>query len=249
MIHAGNSTGFGLALVAALLLGLRHGSDYDHIAAITDLGSAERQPWRAMRLGLLYAVGHAITVLLLGVLVILFRVSLPARLDDWTQPIVGVTLLVLGIYVLQTSFFGEEHGHTHVRSRFLLLADGVLWCIWRVRRALGDDSAERRRVSLQGISPRTTVLVGVIHGIGAETPSQLMLFLIAANLGGICKGLLGLGTFIVGLFVMNAVICAVTAGLLRLSVDRKPRMQLVAGASAAYSIVLGAIFLIGPWLH
>src|SRR5512143_676347 len=69
------TTAFGLALVAAFLLGLRHGADYDHIAAITDLGSSERRPAGAMRLGLLYALGHAVTVFVLGMAVIRHRAS------------------------------------------------------------------------------------------------------------------------------------------------------------------------------
>ena len=41
-------------------------------------------------------------------------------------------------------------------------------------------------------------MVGVIHGLGAETPTQILLFLMAANLGGTAAGLLGLLMFILG---------------------------------------------------
>jgi len=41
-------------------------------------------------------------------------------------------------------------------------------------------------------------MIGVVHGLGAETPSQLMIFLLAANLGGIAKGFIGLAMFIGG---------------------------------------------------
>ena len=236
----------GLALLAAFLLGLRHGSDYDHIAAIGDLATAEQQPRRAMKLGLLYALGHALTVLALGVAVISFRVALPKSTDTWSEQLVGLTLLVLGVYVLYTSVFGN--GHTHPRSRFMLLADGYLYLVWRAKRALGIES-ERQRLSLGGISPATSVLVGVVHGVGWETPTQLMLFLLAANLGGVTQGLLGLAAFIVGLFAMNALLCAAAAGLMKVSAGKRPRLQFVAGASAAYSIGLGCFFLAAPWLH
>jgi cytochrome c biogenesis protein CcdA len=242
------STAFGLALVAAFLLGLRHGSDYDHIAAITDLGSAEREPGRAMRLGLLYALGHAATVLVLGLAAILFRVSLPERIDRWSQQVVGLTLLGLGVYVLYASVFGTEE-HAHPRSRFRLLADGLLYCGWRVRRMFVADDRPRPRLELQGVSPRASVVIGIVHGVGAETPTQVMLFLLAANLGGVTRGVLGLAAFLVGLFAMNALLSAATAGLLRVSGGKRPRLRLVAGASAAYSIVLGCLFLAGPWLR
>ena len=50
------------ALGSCLLLGLRHGFDYDHLAAISDI-TAVQQNWRSgLRLGMTYALGHAFTV-------------------------------------------------------------------------------------------------------------------------------------------------------------------------------------------
>jgi high-affinity nickel permease len=51
-----------LALLSAAILGFRHGFDYDHIAAISDITSVQTDRWRGMRLGLLYALGHAAMV-------------------------------------------------------------------------------------------------------------------------------------------------------------------------------------------
>ena len=56
-------------------------------------------------------------------------------------------------------------------------------------------------------------MIGVVHGLGAETPSQLMIFLLAANLGGVGKGFIGLAMFIAGLLVMNTVMTASAVGL------------------------------------
>ena len=53
---SGAGTGLQLALLSAALMGFRHGFDYDHIAAITDITSVQVNPKRAMRLGLLYAL-------------------------------------------------------------------------------------------------------------------------------------------------------------------------------------------------
>ena len=53
--------GWGL-LIAALLLGLRHGIDWDHIAAITDISATQRSWRRGVLLGSLYAAGHALVV-------------------------------------------------------------------------------------------------------------------------------------------------------------------------------------------
>ncbi len=237
-----------LALVSAGLLGLRHGIDHDHIAAISDIASAEACPRSAMRLGLFYAAGHAVTVAVLGISVIAFQRSLPAGLDDRLGQVVGATLLLFGIYVLAAAALRGPDEPARLRSRALLLLDAICWLEWRVRRAFGSQAA-RRRLGSEKITARSTTVLGIVHGIGAETPSQLLLFLLAANLGGVGKGLLGLAAFLAGLFVMNAVLCAAVAGLIGVSVHRPRQIRLVAHLSAAYSIGVGACFIALPLLH
>src|SRR5215831_9978685 len=104
---ADTSSSLQVALVSALVLGLNHGFDYDHIAAITDIASVQTNRWRGMRLGLLYALGHAATVALLGSAVILFQLSLPRGMDRIAERLVGITLLILGVYVLGSLFRGN----------------------------------------------------------------------------------------------------------------------------------------------
>ena len=88
-------------------------------------------------------------------------------------------------------------------------------------------------------------IIGIVHGLGAETPSQLMIFLLAANLGGISKGFLGLAMFIAGLLVMNTIMTSVAVGLFGAS-SRLPRFKmLVTALTAIYSLAVGAFFLFG----
>jgi high-affinity nickel permease len=54
------------ALVTALLLGPRHGSDIDHVAAISDLSTTEGGGMRAFRLSTVYAFGHAAVLVAFG---------------------------------------------------------------------------------------------------------------------------------------------------------------------------------------
>jgi hypothetical protein len=68
-----------LALLSTAVLGFRHGFDYDHVAAITDITSVELSRSRGMRLGLLYVLGHGSMVAVLGAVVVLFQRSLPPR--------------------------------------------------------------------------------------------------------------------------------------------------------------------------
>ena len=86
-------------LAAALLLGLRHGVDWDHIAAITDIIASQETPRRGVWLGSVYALGHAAMVFALGLAAIVLGERLPPSFDAAMGRVVGVTLVALGVYV------------------------------------------------------------------------------------------------------------------------------------------------------
>jgi high-affinity nickel permease len=242
MIEVGN---LRLALLSAAVLGFRHGLDYDHIAAITDISSVQAKPRDAMRYGLLYVTGHATTVGVLGAAAIGFRISLPPSSDRWAERLVGITLVVLGLYVLGT-FFHPTHQHAiRPRTRITLLANGVLWIYWRLSRVFGGTRVEAPQVFRDGYGNSSAFIVGVIHGLGAETPTQILLFVMAANLGGTWAGLLGLLMFIVGLLVMNTLMCASAAGLFSSILARPAALRTLTLVTSAYSVIVGTVFLLG----
>lgn len=233
-----------LALFSAAVLGFRHGLDYDHIAAITDISSVQSRPRDAMRYGLLYVAGHAATVAVLGSAAVAFRIALPPASDRWAERMVGITLLLLGIYVLGTFFRPSSHSHGP-KTRLTLLVNGILWIYWRLSRLFGGNRLEAPQVFRDGYGTTSTFMVGVIHGFGAETPTQILLFLMAANLGGTAAGLLGLLAFILGLLAMNTLMCASAAGLFSAIFARPTALRALTLATSAYSIVVGTIFLFG----
>jgi len=69
------------ALGSCLVLGLRHGFDYDHLAAISDITAHAAQLAQRLRLGMTYALGHAFTVAALGIAVLQLHLGLPEGLD------------------------------------------------------------------------------------------------------------------------------------------------------------------------
>jgi high-affinity nickel permease len=236
-----------LALLSCALLGLRHGFDYDHLAAITDITSVQRTWREGMRLGLLYALGHAMMVAVLGAMVIFLHLGLPHHLDAIGERLVGATLILLSIYVL--SAFSRRrvnttHRHAIPPSRIALLISGVLHIRWRIQRIRRPDAPQPEPFNFR-YDRRSVLLVGIIHGLGAETPSQLLLFLVAANLGGTSRGFLGLLCFIAGLLVMNTLMTASASGIFA-SATRRPLLQvIVTSLTAVYSLIIGTIFLFG----
>lgn len=302
--------GVGL-LGTALVLGIRHGFDWDHIAAITDVTSttatadaaeavhsdshvaaasvhahghggadevrvhaaASRHPHahvgasaagpageghvavaavrprfgheerRALGLGTLYAVGHAIVVAALGTLALVFGAVLP----DWVDPImgrvVGVTLILLGAWVFVSLYQYARHGHAfRLRSRWMLVFDGARYA-WRRFQARLHGHEHADPIEMSSYGPRTALAVGMIHGVGAETGTQVLLI---AAVGGASSQGLGLPmmlAFIVGLLLANSLIVLITATGFVASRARE-RIYIVIGVVAgAFSLVIGLFFL------
>ena len=86
----------GIALLGTGLgLGLRHGIDWDHIAAISDVAGSQKSRRRSMGMGTLYALGHAAVVVALGLVAIWLGTLLPDWVDGYMEIAVGITLLLL----------------------------------------------------------------------------------------------------------------------------------------------------------
>lgn len=292
-------------ITTALALGIRHGFDWDHLAAITDVTSTtataeaaesgheavhehtaehalahahahggpdeivahetrpegaahphahegDRPPprflteqRRALLLGSLYALGHATVVAILGTLALLFGAVLPDWVDGVMGPIVGATLLFLGVWVFVSLYQYARHGREfRLRSRWMLAFDSVRYAWRRFQARLhGHEHVDPMEMSSYGV--RTAFGVGVIHGIGAETGTQVLLI---AAIGGASSQGLGIPmmvAFIAGLLISNSIVVFITATGFIASRLRQ-RIYIVFGVIAgAFSIVIGAAFLLG----
>ena len=92
---------------------------------------------------------------------------------------------------------------------------------------------------------RTAFVVGMIHGVGAETPTQVLIFLTAVTTGGKLGGEVVLLTFIVGLLMSNTLITFGSSfGFLRASRNWKVYVT-VAILTGTISLLIGLLFLFG----
>ncbi|MDP6605735.1 MAG: hypothetical protein QF664_05700, partial [Dehalococcoidia bacterium] len=104
-------------------LGLRHGVDWDHIAAITDVTGTQPERAKAMRLGALYALGHATVVVLLGLAALWAGSTLPDSMDAAMEAVVGATLLSLGLWLTYSLL--RDGSNFQLRSRWMLVFAAV----------------------------------------------------------------------------------------------------------------------------
>ncbi len=128
------SNGATLLAVAgvAVLLGLRHATDPDHLAAVTTLiaSGRERTKQLAARLGLAWGIGHAAALFAFGLPIVLFKAYLPEAVQRAAETTVGVLIVCLAVWLLVRWGRGElqvhRHPHVHaVRARSPLQAFGI----------------------------------------------------------------------------------------------------------------------------
>ncbi len=294
-------------LLTALGLGLRHGIDWDHIAAITDLSGTADNRRRGFVLSMAYAIGHGAVVFALGTLAIAFGLLIPESLESWMGRIVGLTLIALGAWILVE--LTRKGRNFRLRSRWMLVIDGTFAGLRRVRNGLtvrsitiehehnhahsDDDTAHDEApahdhahvgvvteaapnpVSVattgwRGVRERihqhnhrhshdlvlpdrpdvsygrgTATGIGMLHGVGIESPTQIAIFVASTSAAGISFGLMLLGAWVIGLIVANAGL-ALLAGAGLLNADRSfPVYAAVAIVVSSASIVLGTIYLFG----
>jgi ABC-type nickel/cobalt efflux system permease component RcnA len=283
LLATAGQRGFGLGLVvSAFLFGFRHGIDWDHIAAISDITSSQEDRRQSILFGTLYALGHALVVFAIGSVAIVLGENLPEGVDEVTTRIVGVTLIILGVYVFVALI---RHGREfRMRSRWMLIFSAVRSAYRRLRPAIppepepvhvhidGDESvavevAEDIPVSewhhghhgrpghhhhahpepdaFMNYGRGTAFVVGMVHGIGAETPTQLLIFITIAGAGGAVAGEILLGTFLLGLLSSNTLITLGSAlGYMRASKNWTLYVT-VAVLTATFSLVIGTIFVLG----
>src|SRR6059058_4111178 len=116
---AGLYNGATLLVVAAVavLLGLRHASDPDHLAAVTTLiaSGKERAARRAARLGLAWGLGHATSLFAFGLPVVLYSAYLPESVQRAAETTVGFVIVALAILLLarwrRSMFSPTAHVH------------------------------------------------------------------------------------------------------------------------------------------
>jgi len=97
---------------------MRHATDADHVIAVTAIVSGERRVGAAARIGIAWGLGHSVTVFLVGGAIILFKLTIPARLGMAMEFAVAIVLILLGISVLARSRRGRDElfAHTHAHA-------------------------------------------------------------------------------------------------------------------------------------
>src|SRR5437660_8947838 len=103
-----------LSIIAiGFFLGMRHATDPDHVIAVTTIVSQQRSTKRAAMIGVLWGLGHTVTIFAVGTAIILFNLVIPVRLGLSMELSVGLMLILLGGWNL-VSFMHSVPAAAHV---------------------------------------------------------------------------------------------------------------------------------------
>jgi hypothetical protein len=164
------------AMLAATLAGVSAGlihvlSGPDHLAAVAPLAGGRSRAWRA---GLLWGLGHSGGVLAVGLLALALRGALPLdALSSWSERIVGVTLVGIGLWGFMRVLRAPIHSHVHVRAA---AAIGVLHGVAGSSHFLGVLPA----LAL----PSAAASVGYLAGFALGTVGSMSAFAFGVGLIG-----------------------------------------------------------------
>jgi ABC-type nickel/cobalt efflux system permease component RcnA len=222
-----------IVVVVAVLLGLRHASDPDHLAAVTTLlaSGKERAVRGAGELGLAWGLGHALTLISFGLPVVLLNRYLPERLQQAAETAVAVVIVYLGVRLLVRWRQGMFHVHPHEhRGRRHSHLHG---------HAEERGHAHRHRTR----TPFGAFAIGLVHGMGGSAGVSVLL------LAGVESTALAV-TSLVLLAVFTAVsmwLLSTVFGLTLMSRPLRLSFNGVAPVLGVFSLAFGIWYATAAW--
>jgi ABC-type nickel/cobalt efflux system permease component RcnA len=230
--HGGSAL---VLLAVAILLGLRHASDPDHLTAVSTLIASDRLNGlrRAAGLGFAWGMGHATTLIAFGLPVVLMRKSLPEPVLKGAEIAVGVLIIGLALRLLLRWRSGHFHTHVHrhgaVEHRHL-------------HEHYGHEHNHAHEPEAQlGRSALGAYGIGLVHGAGGSAGIGVLL---VAGIPDTTQAVATLVAFALATAVSMTMLSSATGWAL----TRGPvvqRMLALAPALGIFSLTFGAWYLLG----
>lgn len=176
--------------VLGFFLGMRHATDPDHVIAVTTIVARERSAARAAWIGVLWGIGHTVTILVVGGAIILFGLVIPARVGLAMELSVGLMLVLLGAMNLlavtrgiaggaippEAIEEGAHHAHSHRHGDYVhshVHGHGV------ERHGHSEEATPTGRLDrvFGRLGPYQTlrpIVVGIVHGLAGSAAVALL---------------------------------------------------------------------------
>ena len=204
MVASFTSAGVLGLLALGLVFGLKHATEVDHVVAVSAIVSEHRSVFRSALVGGLWGVGHTTSLMVVGVVVLVFRAAIPVPVANWLE--FGVALMIIGLGLLAMTRVLRRRSDVHLHKHS---HDGVPHVHIHFHESTtphvqDQPSTHTHAVSSIGVKP---LLIGTMHGLAG---SGALTLLVLTQIKSVWLGLLyiaifGLGS-IVGMLLMSGLI-------------------------------------------
>ena len=174
------------------LLGMRHATDADHVIAVTTILNRSRRFAHTTLIGLLWGLGHSVTVILVGTAIIVFNVVIPPPVGLAMEFGVAIMLIALGILNLTgglkqlterltppAPMHGHPHAHLHAHDE----ADPEHAHEHAHLHGHGADSALGIVETFGWYQLIRPVAVGLVHGLAGSAAVALLVLATISDTG------------------------------------------------------------------
>lgn len=241
----------GTVLLFGLLFGMQHALEADHLAAVATLVTREKDTRRAVCQGVFWGLGHTLTLLLFGGVVMVIGVVLSERWVHGLEGAVGVMLVLLGLDLLRRLWRERVHFHAHVHAPAEAAGAASLDGAaphFHAHSHRGDTGPHDRHLHRHEHRPLPlrALLVGMVHGLAGSAALVLLTLQQVRDpwIGLLYVLLFGLGS-VAG---MAALSCAVTLPMRLTAMHLGRCHRALSAVVALFSVGLGVHVVASQWL-
>lgn len=221
-------TSSALGIVLGVLVGLRHAFEADHLTAVSTLITETHSPRSGALLGVLWGIGHTVSLVVVGVILVIVGATLPERAGVVFELGVAAMLLVLGVRTIALASRASTHTHTHSHSHshsYLILRSHPR------PHAHTHVTAKRWR----------PVVVGLVHGLAGSGALTAVVF---ARLPGTAARILYMVLFGVGSIAGMAIASGLAGAAIGFLARSASTRKWIAISTGVLSVAVGILWSI-----
>jgi high-affinity nickel-transport protein len=160
-------------LSLGFILGIKHATEADHLVAVATIVSERRSVWRAARVGLTWGVGHTLSLLVAGLLVILLGVAVPPRVAMLLEFAVALMIVLLGSRILYLALRKQKRIHVHTHTHGSRPHSHLHFHEKSDQHAI-DRGRNYEHPSHGRLGGWRSLLVGMVHGLAGSAALTLL---------------------------------------------------------------------------
>lgn len=151
-------------LIFGFIIGLKHAVEADHLAAVSTIVAERKNVFSSTIIGGFWGVGHTISLLIVGALVIFLKLQISESVEAKLEAIVGGMLILLGLNALYKLWQKDKiHVHTHEHAGHE-----------HIHIHAHENEKEEESHHFMRFSPRA-IAIGMIHGLAGSAGLMLII--------------------------------------------------------------------------